>query len=133
MKKTDILRKLTSRKLWLAVALFVSGIIVAFGGAKETAETVAGCIMQGAAVLGYLLAEGLTDAAAAAAGATSAGMVEALPIIGADVLPGIAVEDLTDDQLRGLLQQMGLSHAYTESLTREQLLDELDKLADAAE
>lgn len=67
MTKTDIIRKLTSRKLWLAVALFVSGLIVAFGGAKETAETVSGCIMQGAAVLGYLLAEGLADSAHAGA------------------------------------------------------------------
>ena len=64
MKKTDIIRKLTSRKLWLAVALFVSGLIVAFGGSDAVAATVSGCIMQGAAVLGYLLAEGLTDAAA---------------------------------------------------------------------
>lgn len=55
--------KLTSRKLWMAVALFISGLILAFGGEKELAETVSGCILQGAAVLGYLLAEGLTDAA----------------------------------------------------------------------
>lgn len=65
MTKYDIIRKLTSRKLWLAVALFISGLIVAFGGSAETAETVSGCIMQGAAVLGYILAEGLTDAMAA--------------------------------------------------------------------
>ena len=58
-------RKLTSRKLWMAVALFISGLILAFGGRKELAETVSGCILQGAAVLGYLLAEGLTDAAGA--------------------------------------------------------------------
>lgn len=63
MTREDIIRKLTSRKLWLAVALFVSGLIVAFGGEAETAEVVSGCIMQGASVLGYLLAEGLTDAA----------------------------------------------------------------------
>ena len=62
----DWKRKLTSRKLWLAVAAFVSGLIVAFGGAETTASTVSGVILQGAAVLGYLLAEGLTDAAAAA-------------------------------------------------------------------
>lgn len=62
MNKTDILRKLTSRKLWMAVALFVSGLIVAFGGKAETAETVAGCIMQGAAVISYILAEGWADA-----------------------------------------------------------------------
>ena len=62
MKKEDILRKLTSRKFWIAVALFVSGLITAFGGSKETSTTVYGCIMQGAAVIGYLVAEGLSDA-----------------------------------------------------------------------
>lgn len=62
----DWKRKLTSRKLWLAVAAFVSGLIVAFGGAESTANTVSGVILQGAAVLGYLLAEGLADAAGAA-------------------------------------------------------------------
>lgn len=57
--------KLTSRKLWVAIAAFVSGLIVAFKGDSETAETVSGIILQGAAVLGYLLAEGLVDAQSA--------------------------------------------------------------------
>lgn len=61
----DWKRKLTSRKLWLAIAGFVSGLILAFGGSESTAATVSGVILQGAAVIGYLLAEGLTDAAAA--------------------------------------------------------------------
>lgn len=56
-------RKLTSRKLWVAVAGLVSGIILAFGYDESTAATVSGVILQAAAVLGYLLAEGLTDAA----------------------------------------------------------------------
>lgn len=62
MTKEKWMAKLTSRKLWMAVALFVSGIITALGGSGETAGTVSGCIMQAAAVVGYLLAEGLTDA-----------------------------------------------------------------------
>ena len=61
--KIDWKRKLTSRKLWVAVAGFVSGLILAFGGAENTAQMVTGVIMQGASVLGYLLAEGLPDAA----------------------------------------------------------------------
>lgn len=61
MTKSDIIRKLTSRKLWMAVALFVSGLIVAFGGEKTTADTVSGCIMQAAAVLSYIFAEGWAD------------------------------------------------------------------------
>lgn len=63
MKKEDIIRKLSSRKLWLAVALFVSGLITALGGETTTGETVAGCIMQGGAVVAYILAEGWADAA----------------------------------------------------------------------
>lgn len=61
MNKTDLIRKLTSRKFWLAVAAFISGLIVALDGDAETAETVSGLIMSGATVLGYLLAEGLAD------------------------------------------------------------------------
>lgn len=63
MTKEKWIGKLCSRKLWLAVALFVSGLITAFGGEGELAETVSGCIMQLASVVGYLVAEGLTDAA----------------------------------------------------------------------
>lgn len=61
MSKETIIRKLTSRKFWMAVAAFVSGLILAFGGEESTATTVSGVILQGAAVIGYLLAEGLTD------------------------------------------------------------------------
>lgn len=60
--KINWMQKLTSRKLWMAVAAFVSGLILAFGGDENTAQTVSGCILQGAAVIGYLLAEGLVDA-----------------------------------------------------------------------
>lgn len=63
MKKENIIRKLTSRKLWVAVAGFVSGLIIALDGDAETAETVSGLILQGASIIGYLIAEGLADAA----------------------------------------------------------------------
>ena len=61
--KIDWKRKLTSRKLWIAVAGFVAGLIVAFGGSDQTAETVSGCIMATAAVVGYTIGEGLADGA----------------------------------------------------------------------
>lgn len=66
----DWKKKLTSRKLWVAVAGFVAGIILAFGGSETTAATVSGCIMSGASVIGYLIAEGLVDAASAGSQAT---------------------------------------------------------------
>lgn len=64
MNKIDWKRKLSSRKLWLAVAGFVSMMIVAFGVAEEIADRTAAIIMAGADILGYIIAEGLTDAAA---------------------------------------------------------------------
>ena len=62
MGKETIIRKLTSRKFWVAIAGFVSGVIVAFDGDACIAETVSGLILQAAAVVGYLFAEGLSDA-----------------------------------------------------------------------
>lgn len=59
--KIDWKRKLTSRKLWVAIAGFTAGLVVAFGGSAETADTASGCILSGAAVVGYIIGEGLAD------------------------------------------------------------------------
>lgn len=66
--KENIIRKLTSRKFWLAVIGFVTPLLLAFGVAENTTTQVAALIMAGADVVGYILAEGLTDAAAAKGG-----------------------------------------------------------------
>ena len=60
--KIDWLRKLTSRKLWLAIASFVSMLLIYFGHAESEASQVAALIMAGASVIGYILGEGLADA-----------------------------------------------------------------------
>lgn len=61
----DWKRKLTSRKFWVAIAQFVTMLVIAFGGTEETATQVTAIIMAGAAVVAYIIGEGLTDAAAA--------------------------------------------------------------------
>lgn len=63
MTKDEIVRKLTSRKLWASVASFVSMLMLAIGSTEGSATQVASLIMAGASVIGYVLAEGLTDAA----------------------------------------------------------------------
>lgn len=63
MKEINWKRKLTSRKLWTAAASFVSMMIVATGGAENTATQVTALIMAGASVVAYIIGEGLTDAA----------------------------------------------------------------------
>lgn len=57
----DWKRKLTSRKFWMSIAGFVVGVIMAFNGSAEVAETVSGCIMSGASVIAYIIGEGLAD------------------------------------------------------------------------
>lgn len=57
----NLVRKLTSRKLWLSVASFVSMLIVYFGGAESEATQVSALIMAGATVISYVLAEGMAD------------------------------------------------------------------------
>lgn len=61
--KIDWVKKLTSRKFWLAIVGFVSGLILALNGSAEVAETVSGCIMSGASVVAYIIGEGLADSA----------------------------------------------------------------------
>ena len=63
MKKINWVRKLTSRKLWTAVASFVSMIIVSTGGAAKNAPHGTALIMAGASVVAYIIGEGLTDSA----------------------------------------------------------------------
>ena len=59
--KIDWKRKLTSRKLWLAVIGFVTALMMAKGAAPDTIERVTGVIMSGATVIAYILAEGYID------------------------------------------------------------------------
>lgn len=60
--KIDWKRKLTSRKFWAAVATFVSMMVVAFQEGAPTPQTVTALIMAGAAVIAYIIGEGLADA-----------------------------------------------------------------------
>ena len=60
--KETIIRKLTSRKLWLAVSEFTSMLIIALGVAEDTATKVAALIMAGAGAIAYIVGEGLADA-----------------------------------------------------------------------
>ena len=67
MTKIDWKRKLTSRKFWAAIGSFVSMLIIALGGAEETATQVTALIMAGASVIAYIIGEGLADAGNAGA------------------------------------------------------------------
>lgn len=62
MIKEEIIRKLTSRKFWVAVVGFISPLLLAFGISEDSVTQLAAIIMAGADVLAYLLAEGLVDA-----------------------------------------------------------------------
>lgn len=65
MNKQDIVRKLTSRKFWVAIVSFVTMLIVALGVAEDTAAQVGSIIMAGASVVAYIIGEGLIDASTA--------------------------------------------------------------------
>ena len=62
MERVNWVQKLTSRKLWLAVVGFVTGLLLYFGMDNEQVEKIATLIMSFASLLAYIIAEGLVDA-----------------------------------------------------------------------
>jgi phage shock protein PspC (stress-responsive transcriptional regulator) len=58
----DFLKKLTSRKLWLAIAGVATGIAIAFGADAGEISTVAGAVLSVISVVTYIVTEGKVDA-----------------------------------------------------------------------
>lgn len=59
-----ILKKLTSRKLWAAIAGVIMGIAMVFGLDENTISTVSGAVVAVVSVISYIVTEGKIDAAA---------------------------------------------------------------------
>lgn len=60
--KIDWKRKLTSRKFWMAIAGFITALMIYRGASEAAAERVTCLIMAGASVIAYIIGEGLADA-----------------------------------------------------------------------
>ena len=59
---STILMKLSSRKLWMAIAGIVSGIAMALGAETTDVSTVAGAVTTLISVVTYIVVEGKVDA-----------------------------------------------------------------------
>ncbi len=62
MTTIDWKRKLSSRKLWAAVAGIVTGLAMVFGLDEGTISNVAGAVVSAASVVAYVITEGRVDA-----------------------------------------------------------------------
>lgn len=62
MTKVDWKRKLSSRKLWAAVAGVVAGLAMVFGLDEGTISNVAGAVVSAASLVAYIITEGKVDA-----------------------------------------------------------------------
>lgn len=65
MDRDTIIRKLTSRKFWVAVVGFVTGLMIYCGRTEAEAEQFGSLIMMAASVVAYIIGEGLADAGGA--------------------------------------------------------------------
>ncbi len=63
MTKEDWVRKLTSRKFWLAIAGLVTGIVGFLKNPTTDAEVITSLILALGSVIAYIIAEGMIDAA----------------------------------------------------------------------
>lgn len=62
MSREDLMRKLTSRKFWVALIAFVSALLVAFNVDAGSVEQITSIIMSFGALIAYIFAEGWADA-----------------------------------------------------------------------
>lgn len=62
MYKIDWVRKLTSRKFWVALVAFITALLVAFNVDAGSVEQITSIIMSFASLIAYILAEGFVDA-----------------------------------------------------------------------
>ena len=62
MNKIDWKHKLSSRKLWAAVAGIGTGLAMVFGRDENTISSVAGAVVSVASVVAYIVTEGKVDA-----------------------------------------------------------------------
>ncbi len=58
----ELMRKLSSRKMWAAVAGIVTGLAMVFGLDENAISTVAGAVVAIASVTTYIITEGKVDA-----------------------------------------------------------------------
>lgn len=65
--KEKVIMKLTSRKLWISIAGFVSMLMIYKGATQDSAAEIAAIIMAGATVVTYVLGEGFIDSESAKA------------------------------------------------------------------
>lgn len=59
--KIDWKRKLTSRKFWMAVAGFVTGVVVFVKSPTSSPEAITSLIMSAGTLIAYIIGEGLAD------------------------------------------------------------------------
>ena len=62
MSKDDLIRKLTSRKFWVALIGFIGALLVAFNVDAGSVEQITSIIMSFGSLIAYIFAEGWADA-----------------------------------------------------------------------
>ena len=62
MSKEDLIRKLTSRKFWVALVGFITALLVAFKVDSGSVEQITSIVMSFGSLIAYILAEGWADA-----------------------------------------------------------------------
>ena len=62
MSKEDLIRKLTSRKFWVALVGFITALLVAFKVDAGSVEQITAIVMSFGSLIAYIFAEGWTDA-----------------------------------------------------------------------
>lgn len=65
MTKEQLIKKLTSRKFWVALVGFITLVLTAKGMNSGSVEQITSIIMSGGALIAYIFTEGWVDSSSA--------------------------------------------------------------------
>ncbi len=96
MNKQELIRKLSSRKFWTAIAAWLTSLLTAFNVADATKQQV-GLVVTGIGALAvYMLAEGIADKGRSGAASTET-TLPTIPVATDTVVTDTVVTDVTNE------------------------------------
>ena len=113
MTKIDWVKKLTSRKFWIAVVGFVTGLVIVICGREDLANQIGALVLSAASIVAYIVGEGLADVSYNQSNTTNKNVTITSYVDGADDTRAV-------EEIESLEEVAGISRRNIENIVPEE-------------